>query len=62
MVGALSQVSLAPRVDDEKGTKKSEKVMRKSQAAGLLYLISHHTAISLPAVCLVRKAKHCSVH
>lgn len=60
--GSFVKVSLAPRVDDEKGTKKSEKVMRKSQAAGLLYLISHHTAISLPAVCLVRMAKHCSVH
>lgn len=64
VAGALSPVSLAPRVDDEKRTKKkmSEKVMRKSQAEGLLYLISHHTAISLPAVCPVRMAKHCRVH
>ncbi len=44
------------------GQKNEWKVKRKSQAAGLLCLISHHTPISLPAVCPVRMAKHCCIH
>lgn len=62
MAGALSPVSLAPRVDDEKRTKNEWKGNEKKPSSRLLCLISHHTAISLPAVCPVRMAKHCSVH